>query len=86
VQEFQTVGERGEIMTTGKIINEDALDFPRITLVTLLYGRFGQIVGFGQTNVDSVRSNEIRQFSIIHPVVEDVVVSSTQAIIIPPAR
>lgn len=86
VQEFQTVRERNEVITTGKIINEDALDFSRITLVTLLYGRFGQIVGFGQTNVDAVRSNEIRQFSIIHPVVEDVVVSSTQAIIIPPAR
>ncbi|MEN9342315.1 MAG: hypothetical protein RIQ54_571 [Candidatus Parcubacteria bacterium] len=86
MQEFQASSDHADITTTGKIINEDALDFRRITLVAILYGRFGQIVGFGQTNIDNVRSNEIRQFSIIHPVVEDVVASSTQVIIIPPAR
>ncbi len=86
LQEFRLLQTQNQLVVNGQFTNDDALTLSHIPAIALFYGTFGQLVGFSQTILDGVAPNETRAFTIIHPTIPDVVASSTQVVIIPPAR
>jgi hypothetical protein len=86
LQQFQTTQLPDSIHVDGVLENTDALPLSRVGVVALFFGRFGQMVGFGQTTLDNFSPNELRSFTIIHPKLVDFIATSTQVVVLPPSR
>lgn len=65
----QTVTSQDEngLVVRGEIVNRGALSAPRVTVLSLFYGGFGQLIGASQTELNTILRNETRAFEVYHP-------------------
>lgn len=61
------IGEDSALIASGRLLNQDVVDFPRVEVVALFHGSSGAIVGISKTEVDNVEAGEARTFHLIYP-------------------
>ena len=57
------------LVVTGKVVNNDTIAFPRVTVSALFRGDFGQTVGVSKTELQGLAPKEPREFTIVHPMI-----------------
>jgi hypothetical protein len=68
----------GVISANGQITNKDTISFSKVAVIAVFHGKFGQIDGASQTELENLSPNESRPFSITHPPLADVNLSATE--------
>jgi len=66
------------IAVGGYVTNKDTVEFGRVTVVAVFYGKLGQPTGASETELDNLSPNELRTFSIVNPPIADVDISKTE--------
>jgi hypothetical protein len=67
IQDSRVATTTGMFSVTGHAVNRDTLALPHVTVLALFHGRFGEIAGVSQTELDNVAAGEARAFTIVHP-------------------
>lgn len=67
IQDKRTEVRNEAIIVSGRILNQDVADFPRVEVVAILYNNFGLPVGVVRTEVENVWVGEPREFAASHP-------------------
>ncbi|MBI2033918.1 MAG: hypothetical protein HYT13_02360 [Candidatus Liptonbacteria bacterium] len=67
IQYHETVLSSDGIEVQGRVVNLDTVVLPSLKIIGLFYGKFGQIAGASQSEVENLLPNESRAFSINHP-------------------
>jgi hypothetical protein len=86
--EFSIQGRRAEITTTtitvgGSIVNRDTIDMPKVAVTAIFYGGApnSRVLGVSETELDDVRTGDIRPFAVVHPAIRNVDISKTEIVI-----
>ncbi len=66
------------ITVDGQILNNDTVEFPRVTIVAIFKGNLSQSAGASETEIENLAPNESQPFSIIHPNILNVNLPATQ--------
>ena len=66
---YSTSGNEKVLMVEGRVLNEDTISFPTVTILAFFYGDLGQIVGVSKAELTDLAPKEARDFTIAHPVV-----------------
>lgn len=61
--------EGNVLSAEGQVLNTDTTPFPRVNILAIFRGQYGQIAGVSETTIENLLPNESRQFSIIHPAI-----------------
>jgi hypothetical protein len=66
-QEKRTEVRDEFLVASGKFLNQDLMDFPRVEVIAVFYNRFGLPAGVSKTEVENVKIGEPRAFNVIYP-------------------
>ncbi len=68
---LETLVIDNNIRVKGTLTNNDAIQFSKVKLIAVIFGRFNQPIGASVTELNRLESNQIRPFEIIHPYLGD---------------
>lgn len=68
----------GAVVVEGYIQNKTSAVIPRVRVVGIIPGEFGQIAAASQTEVFNIAQGELKSFSIVHPYVEKLDLGATR--------
>lgn len=66
-QEKRTEVRDDAVVATGRFLNRDVTDFPRVEILAVFKSGFGLPIGVSKTEVENVRIGESRTFSVFLP-------------------
>lgn len=81
IRNHETVVLENSIETTGVVQNQDQLSSPRFSVLAIYFGRFGQIAGATQTQMENLGVGEARAFTLVHPSIQGIDVGATQVFV-----
>jgi hypothetical protein len=81
VQNFTTRIGREGVEVAGILRNNDAVIFPRVQALSLLYGQFGQPTGASFVELRDLAPSEARPFTILHPPVPHLDPEKTEVVV-----
>ena len=61
-------GDKG-LMVEGRVVNDDTIPLPTVTILAFFYGGFGQVAGVSKTELTGLAPKEARDFTIAHPAI-----------------
>ncbi len=67
VQNSQVSKQESGILVSGRLVNNDSVAIPQITIATIFYDQLGQPVGVSKNEVENVAPGQSQPFSVIHP-------------------
>jgi hypothetical protein len=67
IQEKRTEIRDNSLVASGRFLNQDVADFPRVEVIAVFYSSFGLPVGITRTEVENVKIGESRTFTLFHP-------------------
>ncbi|OGZ00448.1 MAG: hypothetical protein A2945_03850 [Candidatus Liptonbacteria bacterium RIFCSPLOWO2_01_FULL_52_25] len=75
----ETEGNR--ITFSGQVTNKDTVSFPRVAVLAIFRGQFGQEAGASQTEIENLLPNGTLPFSVIHPSVPNLDIAGTRVFV-----
>lgn len=69
LQDKKIESSGGDVKISGRLLNDDTLDFPATMVVVVLKGAYGQLLGVSETRLDNLMAGEARSFTVLHPAV-----------------
>ena len=67
VQEQRSRTSNDNLVIEGKVVNQDTISFPKVSVVAIFQGKLGQPVAASITEIDRLGPNETKSFVITHP-------------------
>ncbi len=81
IQNHQTEVFGKELRVSGKVINQDLIALPKVKVIAVFFGKFGQTSAASETELDNIGVDEVRPFTVIHPLTEGVNPEATQVFV-----
>ncbi len=69
------------IALNGQVVNKDTVNFPRVTVLAIFRGRYGQEAGVTQTEIENLPPNGMLPFSVAHPFVPNLDLAGTKVFV-----
>ena len=69
------------ILIDGRVINKDKVSFPKVTIVAIFSGRFGEPAAASETEIENLAPNESQPFSVIHPALANIDIAGAKVFV-----
>ena len=78
---FSSETQGNFIAFSGQVVNKDTISFPRVTILAIFRGQFGQEAGATQTEIEGLHPNGTLPFSVAHPFVSNLDIAGTRVFV-----
>lgn len=68
----------GILTIDGQIVSKDNIVMPKVIIIAIFRGKYGQDAGVSQTEVDNLMPKTSQSFSIIHPFINNIDLAATK--------
>jgi hypothetical protein len=66
------------LAANGQIVNKDNVVMPKILIIAIFRGKYGQDAGVSQTEIDNLMPKTSQQFVVIHPLINNLDLAATE--------